>query len=357
MRRCSIWVLGLLIAWAPLSRGADHSWKGGDSTWGDTTATGWDGPVPGPGEIARIYGGTVACDHKDQLKGRYVYVGKGGKLVCGEMNYMGQPALLTFEDGGTLSIERTGHFNNYGALLLPADTWVTGQGAAPALIAASGSPEDCFVNMPGTATFHVHGKALTVAARLADQTDTGMGTAWVPAALVKDGPGALVLTGANTYSGPTTVKAGSLLVKGSVGAGAVQVAAGSTLGGDGTISGALKSSGIVAPGGGVGKLTVQADYTQEGAGALAIEIAGPVAGSQHDVLAVSGSAVLGGTLSVSLVGGYQPAVGQTFEFLTAGRIEGSFAARNLPPLTAGRAWDIRVNPNSVAIAVVTAGAP
>lgn len=56
-------------------------------------------------------------------------------------------------------------------------------------------------------------------------------------ALTKDGSGTLTLSGANTYSGSTTVTAGSLLVNGSIGSGAVTVASGALLGGTGTIGG------------------------------------------------------------------------------------------------------------------------
>jgi autotransporter-associated beta strand protein len=57
--------------------------------------------------------------------------------------------------------------------------------------------------------------------------------------LAKYGAGTLTLSGANTYSGTTTVNAGTLLVNGSIGSGAVTVASGTTLGGWGTIGGSV----------------------------------------------------------------------------------------------------------------------
>jgi len=63
-----------------------------------------------------------------------------------------------------------------------------------------------------------------------------------------------------------------------------------------------------------------------------IDIGGTLAGSDHDVLAVTGSLALGGALSVALVNGFPSAAGQTFDVVTAGFApSGSFvrAASNL----------------------------
>jgi fibronectin-binding autotransporter adhesin len=75
--------------------------------------------------------------------------------------------------------------------------------------------------------------------------------------VVKDGPGTWILAGANTYTGATTVNAGTLLVNNSTGTGTVTVNAEGTIGGYGTIGGAVtvNAGGTVAPGGSVGALT------------------------------------------------------------------------------------------------------
>lgn len=57
--------------------------------------------------------------------------------------------------------------------------------------------------------------------------------------LVKEGAGTLELTAANTYFGETWVRAGGLLVAGSVAGSATSVASGAFVGGDGTIGGNL----------------------------------------------------------------------------------------------------------------------
>lgn len=81
-------------------------------------------------------------------------------------------------------------------------------------------------------------------------------------ALTKSGVGSLNLSGSNTYSGATTVSAGTLKANNAsgsaTGSGSVSIANSATLGGAGTISGtvSLASGGIIAPGNSVGTLTV-----------------------------------------------------------------------------------------------------
>jgi len=59
-------------------------------------------------------------------------------------------------------------------------------------------------------------------------------------------------------------------------------------------------------------------------GALNVGLGGTAAG-QFDRIQVTGAATLGGTLNVSLVGGFLPAIGDTFEILTFASRTGDFA--------------------------------
>ena len=66
---------------------------------------------------------------------------------------------------------------------------------------------------------------------------------------------------------------------------------------------------------------------------LTVELAGLASGSQYDALNVSGSATLGGALNVSFLGGFTPALGDSFDILTTASRIGTFATTNLPLAT------------------------
>jgi fibronectin-binding autotransporter adhesin len=74
--------------------------------------------------------------------------------------------------------------------------------------------------------------------------------------MIKTGTGTLTLSAANTYSGASTVTAGTLLVNGSLAnTSAVTVAAGGVLGGSGSLAATLAGAGLVSPGNSPGILT------------------------------------------------------------------------------------------------------
>jgi autotransporter-associated beta strand protein len=113
--------------------------------------------------------------------------------------------------------------------------------------------------------------------------------------LLKSGTGTLTLSGNNTYTGTTTVSAGSLIINGnqSAATGVLSVASGATLGGSGTIGGATTISGILSPGNSTGTLTVANDVTWNSGNSWVFELggAGPTIGSPgtSDLLAITGS--------------------------------------------------------------------
>ena len=120
------------------------------------------------------------------------------------------------------------------------------------------------------------------------------GISGVGGSLVKAGLGTLTLSGTNTYTGPTTINAGKLVVDGSI-TSDVTVGAAGNLGGSGTISGNVINNGMLSPGNSIGTLTVSGDYTQAASGVYQVEIN---AAGQNDRVNISGTATLGGTVSV-----------------------------------------------------------
>ena len=68
-------------------------------------------------------------------------------------------------------------------------------------------------------------------------------------------------------------------------------------------------------------------------GKLLIELAGTTAGTQYDQLIVTGAVTLDGTLQVSLINGFNPALGNTFDVLDWGTLSGTFSSLQLPSLS------------------------
>ena len=94
---------------------------------------------------------------------------------------------------------------------------------------------------------------------------------------------------------------------------------GGSLIGLGTIGGSLTNvAGTVAPGGSIGRLTVNGNYLQAGNGTLQIEV-NPIAASQ---LAVKGTATLAGKLALIFDPGVYSA--QSYTILTASSVKGAF---------------------------------
>jgi probable HAF family extracellular repeat protein len=112
---------------------------------------------------------------------------------------------------------------------------------------------------------------------------------------------------------------------------ALQALPGSRISGSGTIQFAspttLQNAGLLSPGASPGRLNVSGSIINERngiAGAVRIEIGGPDPVTDHDVLNVTSSLRLHGTLEVALLDGYVPPVGQRFPVITAGTLLGTF---------------------------------
>jgi hypothetical protein len=72
-------------------------------------------------------------------------------------------------------------------------------------------------------------------------------------------------------------------------------------------------------------------------------------------LILTGQALLAGNLSVALLNGFSPALGNTFAFLSAaGGVSGAFDTLSLPALSAGLSWSINYNSTNVQLSVVEA---
>lgn len=129
---------------------------------------------------------------------------------------------------------------------------------------------------------------------------------------LKTGAGELTLTSSSSYTGPTTISGGALIVNGALnGGGPVTVQNGATIGGTGTVIGnvTIQSGGTDAPGDGIGTGTFGSSTWQAG-GNIQIEInnANGVAGgpSGWDLRQIDGtldiSDLVNGNFNVQLIG-------------------------------------------------------
>ncbi len=128
-----------------------------------------------------------------------------------------------------------------------------------------------------------------------------------------------------------------------------------TLEGNGTLVGTISNLGAtLSPGASPGMLGVTGTLVELPGSALTMEIGGTAAG-QYDVIAVNGSAALGGTLHVSLTDGFVPQTGDSFTLLTATTpLTGDFASLDLPDLSAsGLSWQVTTTGTAVVLEVTS----
>ncbi len=150
-------------------------------------------------------------------------------------------------------------------------------------------------------------------------------------------------TGVYTQTGGTTI-----LSSGTLGIAGNQInIKGGTLSGPGIIDANLTNAGEVDLGVLPGTLTVNGNYRQASAGALALKVGGATAGSLFDQVNVSGTAALDGTLNVALVSGFAPALEEVFNVLNFTSATGAFSTFNSPRINSNPAFATDLTPASL----------
>jgi hypothetical protein len=119
----------------------------------------------------------------------------------------------------------------------------------------------------------------------------------------------------------------------------------------GTFTGDVSNYGIMGPGSSPGVLAINGNYTQS-YGTLDIELAGHLQGFEYDLLSITGTATLDGTLTVSLLDSFLPGFGNSFSILEAASgVSGTFGTLDLPSLGGGLGWEVAYNPTNVNLTV------
>jgi len=254
-----------------------------------------------------------------------VAAGAGGDFatISGVIRNSTGTGTLTKTGAGTLVLSNTNTYN--GATTITAGTLSVGAdgnlGNANSLVFNGGT-----LQVTGTAmtSFGTHAPAFTAAKTVGlDIADAG-NTFTVSqvlnqttGGLTKGGAGTLVLSNANTYSGPTAVNAGTLKVNGSIQGSAVTVNnAGTILTGGASVKSLTVNAGaVVSPGDGVGTLDVVAGNVYLAANAVyRWEFGG---GTNADVVNVSGNLTLTDDWEFKLVdAGGTPRASQRYDLFT-----------------------------------------
>ncbi|MBS7544711.1 S8 family serine peptidase [Ancylobacter oerskovii] len=187
--------------------------------------------------------------------------------------------------------------------------------------------------------------------------------------LDKVGSGTLTVLDDVTFQKASTVDGGTLSVEGALTTPSLAIATNGTLGGTGRVNADVTIAGTLAPGHSPGTLTVSGDVTLASTATTRIEIDGPATGSgagSFDRLVVLGAESVftaGGTLAPVLRGivgeatnSFTPSLGQSFAFVQAPSITGSFAALAQPDsgLPAGTRLDVLYAPQTLALAATPA---
>ncbi|MDP4029117.1 MAG: filamentous hemagglutinin N-terminal domain-containing protein [Gallionella sp.] len=251
----------------------------------------------------------------------------------------------TIDDGiaGTngLYIEGGRTWVNSGTLTVGGDDWVylgyinggtnTLTNAAGGVINLSSTYGTPLFYNAGTSTFNnqgtlnqtaagTHAIAGSIAFNNTGTVNVNAGTLSIAGNLTQSGI-------INVLSGATFQKTAGFTNTGTLsGAGTIAV---------GTAASKLINQGNINPGGTgtAGTLSITGDVQLSTGSNLNMEIGGATANTQYDVLTVSGTATLGGTLSSTLsstlINGFTTNL-QSFDVITAGTASGSFATSNLP---------------------------
>lgn len=315
--------------------------NGGTFTYGGSSSQTLSGVISGSGGVYASGSGTLSLSGANTFTGKTT-INAGGVLSVTSLNSVsGGSASSSLGAPTTVSngtIDMTGVAGN-GTLIYTGSGETTDRvinlaaGATAGLSAVidqSGSGNLKFTSnltATGAQTHTLVLKGSTsgtgeIAGAIVDNSGTNK------TSVTKEGSGTWNLSGNSTYTGATTVSAGTLFVNGSLGNTAVTVNGG-TLGGTATIgtSGAsltVNSGGTLAPGNSPGTLVVNGSTSLNSGSTYAFQYTG--GGSAADLVDVNGTLTLDSSALLTLeeLGNYT--VGDKFTLFSYDSLVGSFDA-------------------------------
>jgi hypothetical protein len=162
-------------------------------------------------------------------------------------------------------------------------------------------------------------------------------------------------------SGGTTTFFGDVINKSEIrtSAGGFSIFFGSVTG-PGTFSGGgtVVMEGDLLPGASPAQINFGGDLVFGHASTVEIELGGTSPGTQYDRIEIAGAAELGGALDVTLIDGFAPGAGDSFEILRADEgIFGAFTTTSFPALSAGLDWNLIYSNFAVLLQVAAISLP
>ena len=251
---------------------------------GNSTGLGNNAEISGAGSIRMLGGnagtGTLILSRANTFTGGVTLVGGtlaiGSNGVAGTSGPLGNGGILTI-NGGTVDTSGTTDLSvlNVNPIVVAGDFGFGGTGnlTLPGAVTMDGART---VTINGTS-----GKSLTFSNAITNGTSIG--------ALTKTGSGTLLLSGSNSYTGPTTVQQGTLTIDGNISTSSLTtVDTGATLSGLGTVGGAV-INGTLAVGNSPGQMNFTGAVDLNGSTIMRID-------------GTSGAGVLGGHDFINLTG-------------------------------------------------------
>lgn len=286
------------------------------------------GPIGGPGNV-RFFSYFTAQPSSTILTGALpnTYAGhtyaEGNELVLSKPDGVNAiPGSLTLENYGTSGIVVT------AVRLMHAQQIADG---AQVSVQSFGQLNlnnfaEAIGSLAGTGSVATASAALTVGANNLNTTFDGTITGNGPVTLVKQGTGALTLTGSQTYLGRTDVTGGKLLVNGRL-LSHTTVSGNAALGGNGSVGTVGSTDGFVSPGTSPGRLTTK-DIALKSS-TLNVELNGTTPGVNCDQLQTTGTVTLATSCALNVTLGFASVVGDQFTLIAndgSDPIIGTFAA-------------------------------
>jgi hypothetical protein len=294
-----------------------------------------------PGSTGLTNNGTITVNTGDTMR---IGTSAGGALK----NFSG-----TTLTGGTYNISGTLQFGASGTKIVT--------NAASITLAGTGSRIIDFSNNNVLANFSTNASTgkFTLAG---NQSLTTTGGSFTSAGILTVSKGSTLTIGGSSFlftqTGGTSTIDGTLTSTSST-APTFNLNGGSLFGG-GLVNYSLVDKASITPGDSAiktGVLTVQQTYTQSSAGTLNISIGGATAGTQFDQLNVKKAATLGGTLNVSLINGFVPAIGSTFDILNGSTVSGNWTTIKGLAINSSEHFTETVKSNEAILTVVSGAAP